>query len=98
MGAKRDRISALLAKLPSWSDIGKLGLLDRLTMEGHINKAIYNTWGKDINPEAVPDLLEACKLALWVMEKNERIEGMDFGVEKIPLKNAIAKAEGNGNV
>lgn len=40
---------------------------------------------------AAPELLEACKLALWVMEKNEA-QGMDYGVEKIQLQNAITKA------
>ncbi len=41
---------------------------------------------------AAPDLLAMCELAIWVMKKNEKLEGMDFGVEIAGIQQAIDKA------
>ena len=86
------QLENLLAKMNHVCDIDKLSFMEKLSYKGHVSKALINTYAQGINPEAVPDLLSACKLALFVMEKNEA-QGMDFGVEKIALINAIKKAE-----
>ena len=59
--SRREQLQKLIKDIDNFGEINKLPLLERLSLVGHISKALNFTYASNITPEAVPDLVDALK-------------------------------------